>query len=105
MNPFDELSKRRTKRGFIVKQLRLMWLKSRERSFTLKRSNYCCERCGVKKSEAKAHPQKVEVHHKKGIRNWNKIADEIMQELLCDPDELESLCPECHAKAIIQPSN
>ena len=87
-----------TPKTIIVRQLRLLWLRSRERSETLKRSEYKCERCGVKKSKAKGCEQKVEVHHKEGVCNWDRIIEVIREELLCSPDKLESLCPDCHDK-------
>lgn len=65
----------------------------------MKQSKYCCARCGKKKSTAKGKEQKIEVHHKEGICNWDKIIDVIRQELLCSVDKLEALCPECHEQA------
>jgi len=73
-----------------------MWLRSRERATALKRSNYCCERCDVKQSKAKGKEQKVHVHHKKGIGNWDKVIALIREEILCDPSLLKVLCPACH---------
>ena len=85
-----------TPRGRIRGYLRQMWLKSRERAEALKRTNYCCSVCGVKQSKAKGKEQKIEVHHKDGIDNFNVIIDLIMDRLLCDPKKLEPLCPICH---------
>lgn len=88
----------KTPRVRIKRNLRLLWLRSRERAEALKRAKYTCERCGVKKSTKKDHEQKIVVHHKKGIQIWDQIIDLIEDELLCDPNDLEVLCPECHDK-------
>lgn len=73
-----------------------MWLRSRERASALKNSGYKCEKCGVKASKAKGKEQKIEVHHKEGIGNWDKVISLIQDELLCDVDKLQCLCPNCH---------
>lgn len=86
----------RTPRHRIKSWLRRMWLMSKERSEALKRDNYTCQKCGVKKSAAKGKEQSVEVHHKKGINVWDNIIDLIQKELLCDPEDLITLCPLCH---------
>jgi len=39
----------------------------------------------------------VEVHHKDGIR-WQEILDYIFQQLLVNPDKLETNCEECHRR-------
>ena len=89
---------KRTKRNRIVSNLRKLWLWSSERSEAIKRDKYTCQRCGVKQSKAKGKEQKVQVHHKKGICNWNEIVLVIQKNLLCDSEHLETLCPECHKK-------
>ena len=86
----------RTPRSTIKGRLRQMWLKSAERGFALKRDGYTCQKCGVKQSRAKGKEQKVLVHHKKGIDVWDDIIDLIQEKLLCDPDDLITLCPDCH---------
>ena len=86
-----------TKAQIVSKLRRDLWLRSKERGSALKRDNYSCVDCGVKQSKAKGYEQKVEVHHKDGIANWDAIVDAIQTHLLCDPDDLETLCPECHA--------
>lgn len=78
--------------------LRQLFLRSRERATALKRDNYSCQKCGVKSSKAKDKVVKVEVHHVKGISMWDEIIDLINKELLCDPDELQTLCVPCHQK-------
>jgi predicted HNH restriction endonuclease len=85
-----------TKKTHIVRGLRQIWLRSLERRDALKRTKYTCERCGVKQSKAKGKEQKVTVHHKKGVGNWDRIIQVIREELLCSPEHLEVLCPECH---------
>jgi predicted HNH restriction endonuclease len=87
-----------TPNSHIKHALRLLWLKSRERAEALKRAGYKCAKCGVKQSQAKGKEQKVEVHHKAGIGNWEKVIDTIREELLPDSSLLEVLCPECHAQ-------
>lgn len=76
----------------------MLWLQSKERATALKRARYCCEECGVKASKKKGAEQKVEVHHKQGVGNWDRIVDAIQQELLCNPELLQVLCPDCHSK-------
>lgn len=92
------MSANRTSRSQIVHGLRLMWLKSRERAEAMKRTGYCCEICGVKQSMAKDHPQKIVVHHKNGIKDWDMIIDTIKNELFCPSEDLQVLCPVCHDK-------
>jgi len=77
--------------------LRRLWLRSRERQAALKRDNYSCLECGVKQSRAKGREVYVEVHHKDGIR-WQEILDYIFQQLLVNPDKLETNCEECHRR-------
>lgn len=85
-----------TTKSQIVRQLRQLWLRSRERSEALKRAGYRCEKCGVKKSSKKGQEQKIEVHHKDGIGNWDAVIDLIRKEILCSPENLQVLCPDCH---------
>lgn len=87
-----------TPRSQIIHALRQLWLRSRERAECLKRDKYTCVKCGKKKSAKKGFEQKVEVHHKEGVLNWDEIVEAIRKNLLCDPGKLESLCPECHAQ-------
>ena len=89
---------KRTPKYRIKSALRQLWLRSRERSEALKRDQYTCQDCGVKASKAKGEEQKVEVHHKKGILNWEEIINKVYEQLLCDPEHLETLCPDCHKK-------
>jgi len=88
----------RTSKSQIVHALRMMWFRSRERSEAMKRTKYCCEKCGVKASTAKDHPQKIEVHHKNGIKDRDKIIEAIREQLFCPSDDLQVLCPTCHDK-------
>jgi len=88
-----------TPRSQVRNVLRQLWLRSRERVEALRRTGYTCERCGVKQSVARGREQKVEVHHRAGgIGNWNRVLDIVYEELLCNPDMLEAICPECHEK-------
>ena len=86
----------RTPRSRIKGMLRQIFLKSRERANCLKRDNYTCQNCGVKQSKKKGYEQKVEVHHIKGISVWNDVIEMIYNEILCTPDKLKTLCPDCH---------
>ena len=76
--------------------LRQLFLRSRERAQALKRDNYTCRECGRKQSRAKGKEFKVEVHHAPGIDNWDEMYACIRKNLLCSPDEMETLCKECH---------
>ena len=87
-----------TKKAIIVRQLRQLWLRSRERAEALKRAGYKCQSCGVKQSTAKGKEQKIQVHHKQGICNWDAVIELIRKEILCDVELLQVLCPECHNK-------
>ena len=82
----------------IKSALRQLWLRSRERAAAIKRDNYSCCRCGVKQSRKKGFEQKVEVHHKDGVENWEQIYKVIRKHLLVNEAELETLCKECHKK-------
>jgi predicted HNH restriction endonuclease len=75
--------------------LRRFWLRSNERSAALKRTGYCCAKCGVKQSKAKGKEQKIEVHHVEGI-DWDGLCDLVRERMLQSPDKLMPLCPNCH---------
>ena len=81
----------------IKNALRRLWLQSREHSAALKRTGYCCERCGVKQSRAKGREVYIDVHHADGI-DWSGLIDLIRERLLPDPGRLEPLCRKCHKK-------
>ena len=85
-----------TPRSKIRAAVRQLWLRSRERAAALKNAKYCCSRCGIKQSKAKGREQKIEVHHRAGIDNWERVIDIIATEILCTPADYEVLCPECH---------
>ena len=88
---------RKTPRSQVRAALRRLFLRSRERSFAIKRDLYTCQCCGVKQSRAKDKEVYVEIHHKDGIGNWNAVIDAVYEHLLCDPDEgLTTLCKSCH---------
>ena len=69
--------------------LRKLFLRSRERAARLKADCYTCQECGVKQSRAKGREVYVEVHHKRGVLNWQMVFDAIREGLLCDPENLE----------------
>lgn len=85
-----------TSKARIRSALRQLWLRSAERNAALKRDGYCCQECGVKQSKKKGFEQKVEVHHLEGIDVWDEIIILIQEKLLCHPDKLITLCPDCH---------
>lgn len=88
-----------TPNSMIKSALRKLFLRSRERAKRLKDDKYTCQICGAKQSRAKGKEVYVEVHHKQnGINNWDKIYAVIREELLCGPENLETLCRECHKK-------
>lgn len=87
---------RKTPKSKIKAALRMLSLRSRERSFAIRRDGYSCQVCGVKQSKAKGREVSVEVHHKKSIPNWQELYEAIYKYLLIDPDEQETLCKECH---------
>ena len=85
-----------TPRSQIHSVLRRLFLRSRERAAAIKREENSCERCGKKGSKEKGREVMINVHHRDGIGNWDKIIDMIYEELLCNPDGLEILCKPCH---------
>lgn len=87
-----------TPRSRIRSTLRQLWLRSRERAAALRRDNYTCQDCGEKQSKAKGKEFSVQVHHKRGVLNWDSLIDEVFKHLLCDPKHLETLCKDCHNK-------
>lgn len=87
----------RTPDSKIISALRLLWLRSRERSTAVKRDKNTCI-CGKKGSVAKGREVKIEVHHlQEGDINWKRILSVVRAELLCEPKGLITLCKECHA--------
>ena len=76
--------------------LRRLFLRSRERAARIKADGYTCQRCGAKQSKAKGREVKVECHHKDGVCNWDALFDAVREYLLCDPENMETLCSECH---------
>ena len=88
-----------TPNGKIRQALRLLWMRSRERSTALKNTGYCCSVCGVKQSTAKGREVKLDVHHLDGI-DWDGLFDDIRRRLLHAPDRLAPLCKECHDKMV-----
>ena len=92
------MTSEQTPRSRVKGLLRQMFVSSRERSAALKATGYCCAKCGVKQSAKKGAVVKLDVHHKAGHIDWDKILDLIYKELLVPADELEPLCKECHYK-------
>lgn len=88
----------KTPRNRIKGMLRQIFLKSVERAAVLKRDDYTCVDCGAKQSKKKGFECKVQVHHKKGIHIWDELINLIYKHLLCNLDELETLCVACHNK-------
>lgn len=86
-----------TPRSRVKSALRVVWLRSRERSACLKASGNKCQQCGVKASKSKGREVSLEVHHIDGI-DWTGIVDSIFKAMLPDPSRLEALCHKCHDK-------
>ena len=86
-----------TPRSRVRSALRQVFLRSRERAAVLKESEYCCAECGIKQSKAKGKEVSVQVHHKSGVNNWDKIIDSVFDDLL-NKDDMEVLCKECHSE-------
>jgi 5-methylcytosine-specific restriction endonuclease McrA len=82
--------------SIIKHALRLLWLRSRERSAAIRRDNYTCQRCHKKQSKAKGREITVEVHHIQNKIDWQGIAEYLQRQLLVHPDRLVTLCPKCH---------
>lgn len=82
----------------IRSSLRMLFLRSRERSEAIRRDKYTCQKCGAKQSRAKGREVYVEVHHKDGVLNWEEVFKAVRTYLLCDPELLECLCKDCHEK-------
>ena len=76
--------------------LRQMFLRSCERNQCLQRDKYTCQLCNKKQTMKKGFEFKVECHHIKGIDVWDNIISLIQEQLLCDVDELQTLCRDCH---------
>lgn len=91
-----------TPRSNVRSAIRQLWLRSRERAEALKRDKYTCQRCGRKQSKTKGREVSVEVHHKKGIKNWEALINAVYKLILVDPKYLETLCKECHRNETLQ---
>jgi|GEM_PF-1612286 len=87
-----------TPRSKVRAALRLLWLRSRERAECLKLDKYCCRGCGIKQSRALGREVFVEVHHQEGVCNWEALIDSVFESLLCSPENLITLCHNCHSK-------
>lgn len=79
----------------IISALRGLFLRSRERRAALKRDDSTCWTCKAKASRAKGREQKVEVHHIEPVK-FKRIVKVIREELLCSPNGLMTVCPDCH---------
>lgn len=60
-------------------------------------------KCGIKQTKPKDKTKwiTVEVHHKKGIPNWEAIFEVLYKYLLIHPDEMETLCKACHNENVL----
>jgi len=87
-----------TPRSRVRSAIRQVFLRSRERAKCIKDHHNTCERCGRKGSVAKGRELKIQVHHKAGVCNWERVIDEVFKEVLCAPEQMEVLCVECHQK-------
>ena len=89
-----------TPRSRIRAALRQCWLRGRERAAAIQRDKYTCQICGVKqRMENKEYVVKVQVHHKKGILDWNKLINAVLASgLFTGPENLTTVCKKCHAE-------
>ena len=78
-----------------VSALRMIWLRSSERTEAIRQTDRRCCCCGVKQSQAKGRECKLVVHHLKRP-NWERILTVIKEELFSEPQYLWPLCLECH---------
>jgi len=85
-----------TPKSKLTNILRILWLRSRERAYTLKRDRYTCQICGAKQSKAKGQEVKVTVHHKYKKVDIDKVIETIREYLITDVDNLITLCEDCH---------
>ncbi len=85
-----------TPRSKVRNALRMLFLRSRERAAAIKREHNTCQLCHRKGSAAKGKEQKIQVHHRAGIGDWEAVLDIIYREILCSPDAMDVLCPDCH---------
>jgi 5-methylcytosine-specific restriction endonuclease McrA len=92
-----------TPRSRIRAALRQLFLRSRERAAALKRDQYTCQYCHQKQSRAKFQKFDVQVHHREGIGNWEKVIDSVFEELLCSPEKMETICKACHSEITKKP--
>ena len=90
----------RTPRSRIRGMLRQIFLRSRERANALKKTQYCCSKCGIKASVKKGCEVKLEVDHVEGIDVWDELISLIEEKLLCigSPNKLQALCRDCHGE-------
>ena len=86
-----------TPRSRIRSAARQLFMRSRERAAVLKESGYRCAKCGRKQSKAKGSEFAVQVHHRSGIGNWDRIIAAVYEHLL-NKDDMVTLCKECHGK-------
>ena len=97
LNGTDKRVKLTTPKYKVKSALRMVWLRSRERSAALRRTSYHCETCGVKQSTAKGREVSLEVHHMDGI-DWDGLCELVISRMLPDPSRLKPLCKQCHEK-------
>lgn len=89
-------NERLTSNSTIVNCIRRLWLYSKERKAAVKDQNNRCQRCATKGIKNRFEEIVIQVHHRKGEINWEKIINFIREEVLVDPSELELLCGKCH---------
>jgi predicted HNH restriction endonuclease len=85
----------RTPRSRIKGELRRLFVKSVERSETMKREHYTCQICKKKQTTKKGQEIKIECHHINTI-DWDELINIIQDKLLCDSSQLQCLCVDCH---------
>jgi len=89
--------KKKNIRTIIRSGLRAIWLRSPVRAAALKRDVYTCQNCLRKQTRKKGQEFSVVVHHKRLV-DWDPIIDLVIEKLLQTPEDLVTLCKECHKK-------
>jgi len=87
---------RKTSDATIKSFIRKLWMQSRERTAAIRDQGHKCRRCNARETSRKGIEVSIEVHHRKGEIDWEKIISFIRQEVLVDPSLLDVMCMTCH---------
>jgi 5-methylcytosine-specific restriction endonuclease McrA len=78
-------------------QLRQIFLRSKERAYAIKRDGYTCQICHRKQCKARGKEVQLNVHHLNPIgETWKELQEIMFDKVLCRPEQLQTLCKECH---------